>query len=172
MIAKTDLFILVVSSSLLAAGVYRWQSNLSLMANTAQQARNTTIQAPAINQGSTSVVSAIANNNSVTRTTITSVTGVQTSTSNNAATAPQVVVSSSGSGGSINASKPVEPVVSAPSAVENRPLYGTYTVVSGDYLSKIAQRYGTTVRTLQDINGISGSRIDVGQKLQYPLPAN
>lgn len=144
------------------------------MANTAQQARNTTIQAPAINQGSTSVVSAIANNNSVTRTTITSVTGVQTSTSNNAATAPQVVVSSSGSGsgGSINASKPVEPVVSVPSAVENRALYGTYTVVSGDYLSKIAQRYGTTVRTLQDINGISGSRIDVGQKLQYPLPAN
>ena len=169
MIAKTDLFILVVSASLLAAGIYRWQNNMAAMASNAQQARAASVQTPVANQGGTSVVSAIANNNSVTRTTITSVTGVQTSTVNNSVTAPQVVASNSNNSA---ASVIVDPVVSAPSTTETRALYGTYTVVSGDYLSKIAQRYGTTVRTLQDINGISGSRIDVGQKIQYPLPAN
>lgn len=169
MIAKTDLFILVVSASLLAAGIYRWQNNMAALTSNAQQARATAVQAPTASQGGTSVVSAIANNSSVTRTTITTVTGVQTSTANNTAPAPQLVASNSNSS---TAPVIIDPVVSALSTPETRALYGTYTVVSGDYLSKIAQRYGTTVRTLQDINGISGSRIDVGQKLQYPLPAN
>ena len=170
MIAKTDLFILVVSASLLAAGIYRWQNNMAAMASNAQQARAASVQAPVANQGGTSVVSAIANNNPVTRTTITSVTGVQTSTSTTSTTAsaPRVVVSNANN----SATSTVDPVVSTPTTTETRELYGTYTVVSGDYLSKIAQRYGTTVRTLQDINGISGSRIDVGQKIKYPLPAN
>lgn len=169
MIAKTDLFILVVSASLLAAGIYRWQNNMAAMASNAQQARAASVQAPATSTGGTSVVSAIANNNSVTRTTITSVTGVQTSSANNTAPAPQVeVINASNSAASVV----VDPITNPPSTNETRVLYGTYTVVSGDYLSKIAQRYGTTVRTLKDINGISGSRIDVGQKIQYPLPAN
>jgi len=56
----------------------------------------------------------------------------------------------------------------------SEPLYGKYTVVSGDYLSKIAQEYNTTVRELQDINNINGTLIEVGQILEYPilLPAN
>ena len=42
----------------------------------------------------------------------------------------------------------------------------TYTVVSGDTLWKIAQKYGTTVTRLQEINGISGSLIHTGDVLK------
>ena len=45
--------------------------------------------------------------------------------------------------------------------------YVTYTVRSGDTLSKIASRYGTTVSKIQKANGI-GSKIRVGQKLKIP----
>ncbi len=45
--------------------------------------------------------------------------------------------------------------------------YVTYTVRSGDTLSKIASRYGTTVSKIQKANGI-GSKIRAGQKLRIP----
>ncbi len=45
--------------------------------------------------------------------------------------------------------------------------YVTYTVRSGDTLSKIASRYGTTVSKIQKANGI-GSKIRAGQKLKIP----
>ena len=41
----------------------------------------------------------------------------------------------------------------------------TYTVRSGDVLGVIAGRYGVKVSQLQDWNNISGTRIDIGQKL-------
>lgn len=44
--------------------------------------------------------------------------------------------------------------------------YKTYTVQSGDYLSKIAEDNGVTVSQLQEWNGISGDKITVGQKLK------
>lgn len=40
-----------------------------------------------------------------------------------------------------------------------------YTVVSGDYLSKIASKYGTTVANLKSWNNLSSDLILVGQKL-------
>ena len=43
---------------------------------------------------------------------------------------------------------------------------GSYTVVSGDSLSRIASKQGTTVAKLQQLNGISGHLIYVGQKLK------
>lgn len=47
--------------------------------------------------------------------------------------------------------------------------YTTYTIVSGDTLSKIAQRYGTTYQELARINGISNPNIiSVGQKIKVP----
>jgi len=52
------------------------------------------------------------------------------------------------------------------------PGYGRYIVVSGDSLSAIALRFGTTVADLQRINGIEGSLINVGQELRYPPRAN
>jgi len=42
----------------------------------------------------------------------------------------------------------------------------TYTVRRGDTLSKIASRYGTTVAGIQRLNGLSGTRIRVGQRLK------
>ena len=52
-------------------------------------------------------------------------------------------------------------------AVENG--YITYTVKSGDTLSAIAKKYGTTVSTLCSINNIKNANlIYVGQKLQIP----
>ena len=46
---------------------------------------------------------------------------------------------------------------------------GTYTVVKGDTLSEIAAKYGTTVDTLVQLNGISNPNlIVVGQVLKLP----
>ncbi|GIK53296.1 MAG: hypothetical protein BroJett014_22690 [Planctomycetota bacterium] len=41
-----------------------------------------------------------------------------------------------------------------------------YEVVAGDTLSTIAQRKGTTVEMIQRLNGLSGTRIAMGQKLK------
>ena len=43
-----------------------------------------------------------------------------------------------------------------------------YTIASGDTLSGIAQRFNVSLSTLKSTNGISGSRIMVGQKLTIP----
>ena len=45
----------------------------------------------------------------------------------------------------------------------------TYTVVEGDTLAAIAQRFGTTVEALQDANGIEDpDEIIIGQVLVIP----
>lgn len=68
--------------------------------------------------------------------------------------------------------KPVNPTPEAPA-----PAQGTYTVVSGDNLSSIAARFGTTVAALVSANGISNPNlINVGQVLRLsgdsaPAPA-
>jgi len=57
---------------------------------------------------------------------------------------------------------PAKPVV-APAA----PAAGTYTVVRGDNLTRIAARYNTTVAKLVEINGIKNANlINVGQVLK------
>ncbi len=43
-----------------------------------------------------------------------------------------------------------------------------HIVRKGDTLSKIAQRYGTTVKTLKQTNGLKNDVIKVGQKLKLP----
>ena len=45
---------------------------------------------------------------------------------------------------------------------------GEYVVKSGDMLSKIAQRHGTTTQKLRDANGLKSDRLSVGQKLKLP----
>lgn len=52
------------------------------------------------------------------------------------------------------------------------PMDGLYTVKSGDSLSAIAVRTGTTVKALMDANGLDNSNIRVGQTLQLPAAAN
>jgi LysM repeat protein len=44
----------------------------------------------------------------------------------------------------------------------------TYTVKSGDTLSKIAARYHTTSSALRTLNGVSGDHLRIGQVLQIP----
>jgi LysM repeat protein len=44
----------------------------------------------------------------------------------------------------------------------------TYTVKSGDVLSKIAAAHGTTVKELQRLNNLPTTQIRVGQKLKLP----
>lgn len=47
----------------------------------------------------------------------------------------------------------------------------TYTVKSGDTLTRIASRYGTTVKALRSANNLVTDRILVGQKLIIPAKA-
>lgn len=49
-----------------------------------------------------------------------------------------------------------------------QPSSGVYTVQSGDSLSRIASRNGTTVTALQTINGLTDTNIRVGQTLKIP----
>lgn len=46
--------------------------------------------------------------------------------------------------------------------------YFEYTVRAGDTLWMLAQRYGTTVDMIRDLNGLTGDRLDVGQVLRIP----
>jgi peptidoglycan endopeptidase LytE len=44
----------------------------------------------------------------------------------------------------------------------------TYTVKSGDTLSRIARQHGTTVAALKELNGLTLDSIKAGQKLKLP----
>jgi membrane-bound lytic murein transglycosylase D len=44
----------------------------------------------------------------------------------------------------------------------------TYRVRSGDTLSGIARKFGTRVSTLRELNGMKGSKLRIGQRLQVP----
>ena len=43
-----------------------------------------------------------------------------------------------------------------------------YRVKSGDTLSSIASRFGTSVRILKDLNGLRSNRLSVGQRIRLP----
>ncbi|WP_462410331.1 C40 family peptidase [Neobacillus sp. Marseille-QA0830] len=63
------------------------------------------------------------------------------------------------------------PAVTAPAAVTPAPtpVAGSeYTVQSGDTLSKIAAKYGTTVQELKTLNGLTYDMIYAGQTLKVP----
>ena len=48
------------------------------------------------------------------------------------------------------------------------PAGGTYTVKSGDTLSGIAAQFGTTVKAIKDLNGLTSNIIHPGQVLKIP----
>jgi|GEM_PF-7007999 len=51
--------------------------------------------------------------------------------------------------------------------IDPKPVNGTYTVKAGDTLSAIATKQGTTISTLQKLNGIKDADvIQVGQKIK------
>ena len=56
-------------------------------------------------------------------------------------------------------------------AANGVPAVGTgtlYTVKSGDTLTRIAERHGTTVRQIRQANNLATSRVNIGQKLKIP----
>lgn len=57
---------------------------------------------------------------------------------------------------------------SSSSTKENKGEYTTYTVKSGDYLSTIASKYGTTTQELMDLNDLTSGTINPGQELKVP----
>ena len=69
--------------------------------------------------------------------------------------------------GSVPAPAPAAPSAPAPApAVTENTAGTTYKVVSGDTLSRIAVKYGTTVAKLKELNGLSSDLIRVGQVLK------
>lgn len=175
MIAKSDLFILIVSASLLAAGIYRWQHNLTLLTaqspakNTAQNNRtrppaNATLIGA---QSGTAVANSQVSQPRVTATVTTSTTPTTIPTQPRAdLNTPRTLVS----GNLLQNTGTIASTTVSPQPSE--PLYGVYIVKQGDYLGKIALTYGTTVNTLLGINDLPGTVIEIGQIIRYPLPAN
>jgi LysM repeat protein len=46
---------------------------------------------------------------------------------------------------------------------------GTYTIVSGDTFSALAQRWGTTITAIQNANpGVNPSNLQIGQVINKP----
>jgi LysM repeat protein len=76
--------------------------------------------------------------------------------------------SPSGSPASPGASAGASPVASPPSSSAAPSFRATYRVKSGDTLVAIAAQFGTTVRAIQDANGLTGSDLKVGQVLNIP----
>ena len=62
--------------------------------------------------------------------------------------------------------------VAAPSVAAGGDTGGaSYTVKSGDTLTKIAKAHGTTAKAIQSANGLTTTKIKVGQKLKIPSKA-
>ena len=138
MIAKSDLPILVVSSTLLAVAIYRWDQNTRNV-DTSTVLANTTGSLPADS------TTPDLTNQEIISTASQSNTSADINSDVNASTqfvAPQT---------------PTTVVIEQPVTVETASPFATHTVRSGDSLSEIAARYNTTVNELQTINGISGS---------------
>jgi len=64
-------------------------------------------------------------------------------------------------------SGPSQPPTTPPTTPPTQPTTGTYTVAAGDNLSRIAQRFGTTVQAIAQANNLTNvNLIYVGQTLQ------
>jgi len=66
------------------------------------------------------------------------------------------------------------PAVTGTAPVESASAGGdqTYTVKSGDNLTKIAAQFGTTIKALRTANNLKTDSIKVGQKLKIPAKAS
>jgi LysM repeat protein len=72
------------------------------------------------------------------------------------------------------AAAPAVPAVTGTAPFESASAGGeqTYTVKSGDNLTKIAGQLGTTIKALRAANGLKTDSIKVGQKLKIPAKAS
>lgn len=181
MIAKSDVIILLISATALAAGIYRWQSNLAPVSS----ARSASSAPVAAVLDSSQAANAIANPTQPGALTSVATTNAAAGTANTGSTVNGAVATGSATTNdtrnvdvtnTVNTSAGIvvgnanQPASDNSQAAE--PLYGSYRVQSGDYLGKIAETFGTTLVELRSINNITGSRIDIDQEILYPLPAN
>ncbi|WP_400246637.1 LysM peptidoglycan-binding domain-containing protein [Niallia sp. JL1B1071] len=60
----------------------------------------------------------------------------------------------------------------APTPSPVQPTTTNYTVVAGDYLWSVAQRFGTSVSDLKSINNLTSDVLQIGQTLQIPSTAS
>lgn len=172
MISKSDLVILVIASGALMVGISRWHqntqdvsaitipasaSNLSSSSSTSSSTNSSTsspVASEPVQSGTTPIAPVVQTAEDVHNAPVN--TSIQTDANG------QIVVKS------ITQPKPVVGiVVEADSTIA--PNLGTHQVQAGENLSKIADQYGTDVQTLRDLNNISGSVIQIGQQILYPL---
>ena len=153
MIAKSDLTILVVSASVLAFGIYRWQMNTRPVEIASVQVPANVVTTTELPAPTTRVLGAIE---------------TDTTTNDSVSIDARRVIE-------IPANAISEPIVidnDGPIASDEQILFSVYTVQSGDYLGSIAQRFDTNVATIRELNGISGSLINVGDELRVPQAPN
>ena len=166
MVAVSDAVLVLVSATVLGAGLLHWQNNVDKAISASQRPVNS---AQINQQPLPASVPAEQNILVAQREPITSANSFAAEQANYEAPADQTNGADSGS------SAPTVPANDGNGTVSpalNAPLYGDYFVQSGDSLSQIAEQYSTSVSVLQELNGLNGTVIRIGQQLQYPLPAN
>ncbi|MFK7889361.1 MAG: LysM peptidoglycan-binding domain-containing protein [Granulosicoccus sp.] len=161
MIATSDAVILLVSASLLATGVYRWQSSLDSFNLESVHGRDLVTSVVTSSPSNESTAYVEGDRPVIMKTEGGVLMGKPT------VTGAAITAQSGQPGAAIN-----ENPNTGNTGGDATQLFGTHIVKSGDTLSALSDRYGTTVPDLQSINGIDGSLITVGQQLRYPLPLN
>ena len=63
------------------------------------------------------------------------------------------------------------PRPAVPAAAKEQSAAGLYRVRQGDSLYSLSRRFGVSVDTLRDVNGLRGSALSIGQKLVIPATA-
>jgi len=150
-ISTSDIVILVVASGALATGIYRWHENTQDVSAITIPANSRVVVEP-LNNSAKSVLSG--------ENTLSAASSNEPTTANS----NQVVVQT------LPEPTPVASVVlSADGLPSESTALGSHQVRTGDYLGKIANRYGTDVQTLRDLNNIRGTVIHIGQEILYPL---
>ena len=168
MIAVSDAVLITVSAAALVTGVLRWQGNVEVATGVQRPALVAAeIQQP-INGGSNSLPTGLLAGN---QTSVQALADTNAGESGLPSSSSRVVVVEEQQTALIDITTGVQ-TSQGNQATADATVYGNYTVQSGDSLSIIAERYSTTVQTLQQLNGISGSLINVGQQIRYPEPVN
>lgn len=174
MIAVSDAVLVLVSATALVAGLYRWQNNLEYVPERAQ----TTLSGSAANASTNNPNNTDAISASQRSSNITTDINQGTAQQNNQITtelgtqpddeSARVVDVQSEQTSSIDVGQDNN-TSSANQASGDATTFATYTIVPGDSLGRLAARFGTSVSVLQEINGIQGSLIQVGQQIRYPV---
>jgi len=166
LISKSDLIILVLASSALAVGVFRWHQNTQdVNAITIPASSRVVVEPgqnnklPVVENGNTANTAPLQTDQQaelqITQTNPTAQSATQTEQTEALTVSPSEPVVEMVVGNTENSAKPIE--------------LGIYQVQSGDTLSNIAAQYGTDVQTLRYLNDIEGSIIQIGQDIFYPL---